>query len=86
MVRAVEMKLSFQVLITVVLSVTLGLVAALLSFGPSKPFPFSECLEYQLDAAPSSCRPLAPVLLLLAGCLLVVTAFTLLRDGLRRGR
>ena len=75
-----ELKLASQVIITLILSVGLGLGAALLSFGPSQPFPFSECLEYQLNSPPESCAPLAPVLLLLAACLLFLAAFSYLRD------
>ena len=75
-----ELRLAFQVIITIILSVSLGLVAALLSFGPPQPFPFSQCLEYPFDSPPRSCDPLAPILLLLAACLLFLTAFSLLRQ------
>jgi len=75
-----ELKLAFQVMITTILSVGLGLAVALFSFGPSQPFPFSQCLEYPLDSPPGSCGPLAPVLLLLAACLLFLAAFSLFRE------
>jgi hypothetical protein len=77
--RVTELKLAFQVVMATALSVSLGLVVALLSFGPSQPFPFSQCLDYQLDSAPSSCGPLAPILLLLAACLLFLAAVSLFR-------
>jgi hypothetical protein len=76
------LRLAFQVIITIVVSVILGLAVALISLGPSRPFPFSECLDYQLNAAPNSCRPLAPILLLFAGVLLVLAAFSLFRNRL----
>jgi hypothetical protein len=81
-----ELKLAVQVFITIILSVGLGLVAALLSFGPSQPFPFSQCLEYQLDSPPRSCSPLAPILLLLAACLLFLAAVSLFGERLKRKR
>jgi len=73
-----RLRLAFQVIIAVGLSVGLGLAVAFLSFGPSQPFPFSECSDYQFESAPASCRPLAPVLLLLAICLLTPTAVNII--------
>ena len=80
------MKLGFQLIITAILSVGLGLAVALLSFGPSQPFPFSQCLEYQLDSPPESCAPLAPILLLLGACLLFLAAFSVLRNRSKEKR
>ena len=80
------MRLGLQVALTVILSIALGLTIALLSFGPPKPFPFSECSDYQLNAPPNTCRPLAPLLLLFAGILLFLTAFSLFRERLKNGR
>jgi len=79
-----DLRLAFQVIIAVGLSVGLGLAVAFLSFGPYQPFPFSECSDYQFESAPASCRPLAPVLLLLAICLLVLAAVSLLHGRSRR--
>jgi hypothetical protein len=78
------LRLALQVFISTILSVSLGLAVALLSFGPSRPFPFSQCMEYSLNSPPSSCSPLAPILLLLAGCLLFLAAFSLSRNRLKR--
>jgi len=74
-----ELKLAFQVAIAVILAVGLGLALALLSFGPSQPFPFSQCSDYQPNSAPGSCGPLAPILLVLAGCLLLIAVMSVFR-------
>ncbi|MGA3108664.1 MAG: hypothetical protein ABSD99_04295 [Candidatus Bathyarchaeia archaeon] len=78
------MRLAVGVMITIVLSVSLGLLIALLASGPSQPSPFSECMDYPLNSPPSSCRPLAPVLLLLAALLLSFATYSIVNHRKRR--
>jgi hypothetical protein len=81
-----ELRLAFQVVITIILSAALGLGIASLASGPSKPFLFSQCNDYPLNSPPSSCGPLAPILLLVASCLLILAFFNVFRNRLRKGK
>lgn len=71
-----DLRLAIGVMITIVLSVSLGVLIAFLASGPGRPFPFSECTDYPLNSPPSSCSPLAPVLLLLAALLLCFVIYS----------
>jgi hypothetical protein len=42
-------------------------------------------MDYQVNSPPASCGALAPILLLLAACLLILSAFAFLR-GLKEKR